>query len=88
MHPDILALFKLKCDELLSWFAFYNKVLVSYFTFRALKDTLAQLQETDVSPGKIEYKWLYNFAAANNPNDSHAFLKKLFAERQDYGRIT
>lgn len=33
-----------------------DKVLVSYFTFRALKETLAQIQETDCSPGKSEYK--------------------------------
>jgi len=63
-----------------------DKVLVSYFTFRALKDTLAQLQETDCSPGKQNYKWLYNFASENNPNDSKAFIKALFAERQEYGQ--
>ena len=33
-----------------------DKVLVSYFTFRALKETLAQIQETDCSPNKTEYK--------------------------------
>ena len=37
-------------------FADVDKVLVSYFTFRALKDTLAQIQETDLSPGKRDYK--------------------------------
>lgn len=31
-------------------------MLVSYFTFRALKETLAQIQQTDVSPNKEEYK--------------------------------
>lgn len=63
-----------------------DKVLVSYFTFRALKETLAQIQETDCSPGKSEYKWLYTFASENNPNDSQKFIKALFATRQDYGQ--
>jgi len=67
-------------------FADVDKVLVSYFTFRALKDTLAQIQETDLSPGKRDYKWLYHFATENNPNDSEAFIKALFAQRQDYGQ--
>ena len=47
-------------------FADVDRVLVSYFTFRALKETLTQIQETDVSPNKTEYKWLYEFASANN----------------------
>ncbi len=47
-------------------------MLVSYFTFRALKETLTQIQETDVSPDKGEYKWLYEFASPNNPNDAHS----------------
>lgn len=67
-------------------FADVDRVLVSYFTFRALKETLTQIQETDVSPNKTEYKWLYEFASANNPNDSQAFIKALFAQRPDYGQ--
>lgn len=31
-------------------------------------------------------RWLYKFAAENNPNDSQAFIKALFAQRQDYGQ--
>lgn len=61
-------------------------MLVSYFTFRALKETLSQIQETDVSPNKTEYKWLYQFASENNPNDSQRFIKALFAARPDYGQ--
>jgi hypothetical protein len=60
--------------------------LVSYFTFRALKETLTQIQETDVSPNKTEYKWLYQFASENNPNDSQKFIKALFGARPDYGQ--
>jgi hypothetical protein len=66
-------------------FADVDRVLVSYFTFRALKETLTQIQETDVSPDKGEYKWLYEFASANNPNDSQRFVKALFAARPAYG---
>ena len=40
-------------------FADVDRVLVSYFTFRALKETLSQIQQTDLSPNKAEYKWLY-----------------------------
>lgn len=29
---------------------------------------------------------MYKFAAENNPNDSQAFIKALFAQRQDYGQ--
>ena len=29
---------------------------------------------------------MYKFASENNPNDSQAFIKALFAERQDYGQ--
>lgn len=29
---------------------------------------------------------MYTFASENNPNDSKAFIKALFAERQDYGQ--
>jgi hypothetical protein len=67
-------------------FADVDRVLVSYFTFRALKETLSQIQETDVSPNKTEYKWLYKFASENNPNDSQRFIKALFAARPDYGQ--
>ena len=45
-----------------------DNLLMNYFTFRALKETLAQMQETDLSPGKGEYKWLYNFAASEYKN--------------------
>lgn len=31
-------------------------------------------------------RWLYTFASENNPNDSQAFIKALFAKRQDYGQ--
>ena len=31
-------------------------------------------------------RWLYTFATKHNPNDSQAFIKALFAERQDYGQ--
>ena len=61
-------------------------MLVSYFTFRALKETLSQIQQTDLSPNKTEYKWLYTFASENNPNDSQRFIKALFAARPDYGQ--
>ena len=47
-----------------------DRMLLNYFTFRALKETLAQIAETDLSPGKGEYKWLQNFAMENNPNDA------------------
>jgi len=67
-------------------FADVDRVLVSYFTFRALKETLSQIQETDLSPNKTEYKWLYKFASENNPNDSQRFIKSLFAARPDYGQ--
>jgi len=66
-------------------FADVDNVLINYFTFKALKSTLAQMQETDVSPGKQEYKWLYNFAAENNPNNGASFIRKLFAAgRKDH----
>lgn len=67
-------------------FADVDRVLVSYFTFRALKETLSQIQQTDLSPNKTEYKWLYTFASENNPNDSQRFIKALFAARPDYGQ--
>jgi hypothetical protein len=31
-------------------------------------------------------RWLYQFAAENNPNDSQKFIKSLFAVRPDYGQ--
>lgn len=71
-----------------SWFSFataqsfgdVDALLMNYFTFRALKETLAQMQETDLSPGKGEYKWLYNFAAAEYQNRGDEFIQKLFKE--------
>lgn len=57
-----------------------DALLMNYFTFRALKETLAQMQETDLSPGKGEYKWLYNFAAAEYQNRGDEFIQKLFKE--------
>ena len=64
-----------------------DNVLMNYFTFRALKETLAQMQETDLSPGKGEYKWLYNFAASEYKNRGDEFIKKLFAEgRSDHAQ--
>ena len=64
-----------------------DSVLMNYFTFRALKETLAQIQETDLSPGKGEYKWLYNFAATEYQNRGDEFVKKLFAEgRSDHAQ--
>lgn len=33
-----------------------DNVLVNYFTFRALKETLGQIAETDLTPNKEEYK--------------------------------
>ena len=62
-----------------------DNLLVNYFTFKALKSSLAQMQETDLSPGKGEYKWLYNFASENYKNDGQKFIRALFAEgRQDH----
>ncbi len=118
-----------------------DALLMNYFTFRALKETLSQMQETDLcvralagdgarsfsrassrasrrgcildtrarasedvrvtdddgfssytlysrrSPGKGEYKWLYNFAAAEYQNRGDEFIKKLFAEgRSDHAQ--
>ncbi len=57
-----------------------DNLLVNYFTFKALKSSLAQMQETDLSPGKGEYKWLYNFASENYKNDGQKFIRALFAE--------
>ena len=66
-------------------FADVDNLLVNYFTFKALKSSLAQLQETDLSPGKGEYKWLYNFASENYKNDGQKFIRALFAEgRRDH----
>jgi len=60
---------------------------MNYFTYRALKETLAQMQETDVSPGKGEYKWLYTFASKEFQNRGDEFVKKLFAEgRSDHAQ--
>jgi len=62
-----------------------DNLLVNYFTFKALKSSLAQMQETDLSPGKGEYKWLYNFASENYKNDGQKFIRALFAEgRRDH----
>ena len=64
-----------------------DNLLMNYFTYRALKETLAQMQETDLSPGKGEYKWLYNFAASEYKNRGDEFIKKLFAEgRSDHAQ--
>ena len=66
-------------------FADVDNLLVNYFTFKALKSSLAQMQETDLSPGKGEYKWLYNFASENYKNDGQKFIRALFAEgRRDH----
>jgi hypothetical protein len=64
-----------------------DELLMNYFTYRALRETLAQMQETDLSPGKGEYKWLYNFAASEYQNRGNEFVAKLFAEgRSDHAQ--
>ena len=39
-----------------------------------------------MSTKSLYRRWLYTFATEHNPNDSQAFIKALFAERQDYGQ--
>lgn len=46
-----------------------DRTLMNYMTYRALRMTLQQLQETDTSPGKQEYTWMYQFAVDNPPSD-------------------
>lgn len=46
-----------------------DRTLLNYMTFKALRMTLQQLQETDTTPGKQEYTWLYQFAVQNPPSD-------------------
>jgi hypothetical protein len=46
-----------------------DRTLLNYLTYKALRMTLQQLQETDTTPGKQEYTWLYQFAVQNPPSD-------------------
>ena len=52
-----------------------DKHLVDYFTYKALRVVLEQLQEMDTSPGKREYTWLYKFAVEHSVRDSRLFIK-------------
>ena len=52
-----------------------DKHLVDYFTYKALRVVLQQLQEMDTSPGKKEYTWLYQFAVDHSVRDSRLFIK-------------
>lgn len=62
-----------------------DKHLVDYFTYKALRVVLEQLQEMDTSPGKREYTWLYKFAVEHSVRDSRLFIKTLLSERPDFG---
>ena len=62
-----------------------DKHIVDYFTYKALRVVLEQLQEMDTSPGKLEYTWLYQFAVENSVRDSNLFIKTLLSTRPDFG---
>ena len=67
-----------------TYFRDVDDLLIDFMTFKALKATLAQLFETDVSPGKGEYKWLHEFVAENSPQNGQRFVRALFdAGRSD-----
>ena len=57
-------------------------MLVSYFTFRALKETLAQIQQTDVSPNKEEYKCVPDGRSSQNPRPLRRTKRRFSREKR------
>ncbi|XP_068642792.1 chaperonin-like RbcX protein 2, chloroplastic isoform X2 [Aristolochia californica] len=51
----------------------------NYFTYKAVRTVLNQLYEMNPP----QYRWLYNFVAANKPGDGKRFIRTLGKEKQD-----
>ncbi|XP_068638725.1 chaperonin-like RbcX protein 2, chloroplastic [Aristolochia californica] len=51
----------------------------NYFTYKAVRTVLNQLYEMNPP----QYRWLYNFVAANKPGDGRHFIRTLGKEKQD-----
>ncbi|KAK3281992.1 hypothetical protein CYMTET_10250 [Cymbomonas tetramitiformis] len=58
--------------------------IIDFLTFKSLQIVLKQISETDVSPGKQEYNWLYTFATENKPSAGDYFIRDLFHQRPDF----
>lgn len=58
--------------------------IIDFLTFKSLQIVLKQISETDVSPGKLEYNWLYTFATENKPSAGDYFIRDLFHQRPDF----
>ncbi|XP_057484480.1 chaperonin-like RbcX protein 2, chloroplastic [Actinidia eriantha] len=53
--------------------------ILNYFTYKAVRTVLNQLYEMNPT----QYRWFYDFVAANKPGDGKRFIRTLVKEKQE-----